>query len=236
MIIQFSAADKYRFIFYEKLNLRLQNREIYCYPFRDKPDSGLSALTSFGKQLKIHFSEDARPLRRFLQFTMKTLFILRHAKSSWDNPDLADFERPLNERGLRAAPFVGNLMRERGLRVDLILSSPARRARQTATMVKEAAGLDAAIRFDERIYEASPISLLYLLAETEDQFDSVLLVGHNPGMEGLIKILSGGGLSMPTAALAQIELNVDLWSKIAAESGKLSFVVRPKDEMRSPSR
>ena len=114
----------------------------------------------------------------------------------------------------------------------MILSSPARRAGQTATMVKEAARFDAAIRFDERIYEASPISLLYLLAETEDQFDSILLVGHNPGMEGLIKILSGGILSMPTAALAQIELNVDFWSKIAAESGKLSFVVRPKDEMK----
>ncbi|HEX8368627.1 MAG TPA: histidine phosphatase family protein [Pyrinomonadaceae bacterium] len=163
---------------------------------------------------------------------MKTLFILRHAKSSWDNPDLADFERPLNERGLQAAPFVGKLMRERRLRVDLILSSPARRAGQTATLVKEAAELAAELRYDERIYEASPTSLLYLLAETEDEFDSVLLVGHNPGLEGLIKILSGGILSMPTAALAEIELNVDFWSKIAAESGRLNFVVRPKDEMK----
>ena len=157
---------------------------------------------------------------------------MRHAKSSWDNPDLADFERPLNERGLQAAPFVGKLMRERRLRVDLILSSPARRAGQTATLVKEAAELAAELRYDERIYEASPTSLLYLLAETEDEFDSVLLVGHNPGLEGLIKILSGGILSMPTAALAEIELNVDFWSKIAAESGRLNFVVRPKDEMK----
>ncbi|HEX8249475.1 MAG TPA: histidine phosphatase family protein [Pyrinomonadaceae bacterium] len=164
---------------------------------------------------------------------MKTLFILRHAKSSWDNPDLADFERPLNERGLKTAPFVGNLMRERRLRVDLILSSPARRARETATLVTEAAEFAAEIRYDERIYEASPLSLLYLLSETEDEFESVLLVGHNPGLEGLIKILSGGIQSMPTAALAKIELNIDFWSKIAAESGKLNFVVRPKDEMKS---
>ncbi|HLM00171.1 MAG TPA: histidine phosphatase family protein [Pyrinomonadaceae bacterium] len=164
---------------------------------------------------------------------MKTLFILRHAKSSWDNPDLTDFERPLNERGRRAAPFIGNLMRERRLRVDLILSSPAIRARQTASLVGEAAGFAAEIRCDERIYEARPQSLLYLLAETGDEFDSVLLVGHNPGLEGLIKILTGGGSSMPTAALAEIELNIDSWSKIAADAGKLNSLVRPKDKMKS---
>jgi phosphohistidine phosphatase len=164
---------------------------------------------------------------------MKTLLILRHAKSSWDNPDLADFERTLNKRGRAVAPFVGNLMREREVRVDLILSSLARRARETATLVKEAAEFDAEIRYDERIYEASPISLLYLLAETEDETDSILLVGHNPGLEGLIKILTGGMQPMPTAALAQVELNIVHWNEIAAETGKLNFIVRPKDEMKS---
>lgn len=164
---------------------------------------------------------------------MKTLFILRHAKSSWDDPDLPDFDRPLNKRGLQAAPFVGSLMRERRLHVDLILSSPARRARETAALVKEAADFSAEIRHDERIYEASPMSLLYLVAESDDALESVLLIGHNPGLEGLVKILTGGGLSMPTAALAEIELNVDSWSKIAAESGKLKSSVRPKDEMKS---
>ncbi|MDQ3800700.1 MAG: histidine phosphatase family protein [Acidobacteriota bacterium] len=164
---------------------------------------------------------------------MKTLFILRHAKSSWDNPDLSDFDRPLNERGWRAAPFIGNLMRERALRADLILSSPARRAAQTATTVKEAAGFAAEIRYDERIYEASPSSLLYLLAESDDALDSVLVVGHNPGLEGLIKILTGGIQPLPTAALAQIELNIDSWREIAAGSGKLNSVVRPKEEMKA---
>jgi phosphohistidine phosphatase len=164
---------------------------------------------------------------------MKTLLILRHAKSSWDNPDSSDFDRPLNQRGLETAPFIGNLMCEKDLRVDLILSSPARRARETTMLVREAAGFDAEIRYDERIYEASPITLLHILAETEDEFDAVLLVGHNPGLEGLIKILTGGGLSMPTAALAEIVLEIDFWSKIAADGGKLNFVVRPKDEMKS---
>jgi phosphohistidine phosphatase len=164
---------------------------------------------------------------------MKTLLILRHAKSSWDDPDLADFERPLNHRGLQTAQFIGNLMHEKNLRVDFVLSSPARRAKQTATLVKEAAGFSAAIGYDDRIYEASPISLLYVLAESEDEFDSILLVGHNPGLEGLIKILTGGIVSMPTAALAEINLKIDFWSSIAADTGKVNFVVRPKDEMEA---
>jgi phosphohistidine phosphatase len=167
---------------------------------------------------------------------MKTLLILRHAKSSWDNPDSADFDRPLNARGLKTAPFVGNLMRERHVRVDLILSSPARRARETAALVKEAAEIAAEIRYDERIYEASPISLLHVLAETENEFEAVLLVGHNPGLEGLIKILTGGIQPMPTAALAGIELNIEHWNEIAADCGKLNFIVRPKDEMKSLAR
>ena len=167
---------------------------------------------------------------------MKTLLILRHAKSSWDNPDSSDFDRPLNQRGLQTAPFVGNSMREKNLRVDLILSSPARRARETTMLVSEAAGFEAEIRYDERIYEASPITLLHLLAETENEFDGVLLVGHNPGLEGLIKILTGGVVSMPTAALAEIALDIDYWNKIAADIGKLNSVVRPKDEMKSLAR
>lgn len=172
-------------------------------------------------------------MKCFLPLNMKTLLILRHAKSSWDNPDLADFERQLNEQGLKDAPFVGKLMREREVRVDLVLSSPAQRARETATLVKQTAGFAAEIRYDERIYEASPISLLYLLAETPDEFAAVLLVGHNPGLEGLIKILIGGIQPMPTAALAEINLNIEHWREIASGCGKLNFIIRPKDEMEA---
>jgi phosphohistidine phosphatase len=167
---------------------------------------------------------------------MKTLFILRHAKSSWDNPDSSDFDRTLNERGLRIAPFVGRLMREKHLRVDLILSSPAERAQQTAILVRENGELAAEIRYNEKIYEASPLSLLHILAEAADEFDSILLVGHNPGLEGLIKILTGGIQPMPTAALAEIELNIEHWSEITADCGKLIFIIRPKDEMKSRAR
>jgi phosphohistidine phosphatase len=167
---------------------------------------------------------------------MKTLFILRHAKSSWEDPDSPDFDRPLNERGLKTAPFVGGLMREKQLRVDLILSSPARRARETAMLVRENGELAAEIRYHEKIYEASPTTLLHILAEAADEFSSVLLVGHNPGLEGLIKILTGGIQPMPTAALAEIELNIEQWSEISPDRGKLIFIIRPKDEMKSRAR
>ncbi len=87
---------------------------------------------------------------------MKTLFILRHAKSSWDNADSADFDRPLNKRGLETAPLVGETIRRNNFQIDSIISSPAKRAEQTAILVREAAQIKAEILFNDRIYEASP--------------------------------------------------------------------------------
>ena len=163
---------------------------------------------------------------------MKTLFISRHAKSSWADAALADFDRPLNERGLRAAPFMGGLMRRRDLLPDAILSSPAARARQTAELLKNAGAFDAEIRFDHRIYEASPPSLRQVVAELDDWIDSALLVGHNPGIEGFLRFLTGHLEPMPTAALAVIKLNIDDWVNIDDGCGELKSVHRPKEEMR----
>src|SRR5215813_5144209 len=117
---------------------------------------------------------------------MKTLFVLRHAKSSWDNPNLADFDRPLNERGLAAAPFMGRVLRTKGYRPELILSSPAERARTTAALFKAGAGLDSPLEYDDRIYEASPQKLLKVVSKVADDKNSLMVVGHNPGMEGFI--------------------------------------------------
>ncbi|TMK23636.1 MAG: histidine phosphatase family protein, partial [Actinobacteria bacterium] len=110
---------------------------------------------------------------------MKRLLLMRHAKSSWAEGPLADFERPLNERGLKAAPLVGRFMRRQKLRPDLILCSPAERARQTAALVAEAAQFDAPLRYDERIYEAAPARLAEVVSQVEDAADELLLVGHN---------------------------------------------------------
>ena len=163
---------------------------------------------------------------------MKTLFVLRHAKSSWENADLADFDRPLNHRGERAAPFMGELMHRNGFQPSVILSSPAVRAKQTALLVKESGGLNAEIRFEHRIYEASPHNLSQVVSEIEDAHASAILVGHNPGIEGFIRYLTGQIEPMPTAALAVIELNIDSWNEMDTGCGKLQNVFRPKDEMK----
>lgn len=163
---------------------------------------------------------------------MKTLFVLRHAKSSWDNPDWSDFERPLNSRGLDAARFIGELIYERGLQPQITVSSPAKRAKQTAVLVKEIAEISKPVKFDERIYEASPLTLFNLIREFDEKHESVLIVGHNPGFENLVRILTGKAVSMPTAALAKINLAIEKWSELETDSNELEFLIRPKEEMK----
>jgi len=160
---------------------------------------------------------------------MKTLYILRHAKSSWENANLSDFDRPLNGRGLETAPFMGELMKKNQFQPEMILSSPAKRAEQTAVLVKGAAGFAAEIEFEERIYEASPARLLEIIRQQNNRFESVLLVGHNPGLENLIRALTGELQPMPTAALAVVDLETDKWSEINSSTGKLRTLIRPKE-------
>jgi phosphohistidine phosphatase len=160
---------------------------------------------------------------------MKTLYLLRHAKSSWDDRSLKDFDRPLNERGLKAAPKMGAYIRKEKIRPEMIVSSPALRAKQTTTLVCEAAGLASLVTFDERIYDASARRLFEIVTGFEDRFGSAMMVGHNPGFEELLAVLSGESSRMATAALACIELSVEKWSDVSADSGKLKWLVKPKD-------
>jgi len=160
---------------------------------------------------------------------MKTLYLLRHAKSSWKEPGLEDFDRPLNGRGQDAAPLVGRFIRKKKLTVDLLLSSPAARARQTASLVREAAGLSAALLFDERIYEADAARLLEVVSQAAESADALMLVGHNPGLEELLRLLTGEERQMQTAALACVELDVEKWAKTRERAGRLEWLVRPKD-------
>ena len=163
---------------------------------------------------------------------MKTLFVLRHAKSSWDNSDLSDFERPLNSRGLDAARFIGGLIYTRNLEPQIIISSPAKRAKHTAVLVKELAEIPKPVIYDERIYEASPLALFKLIREFDDIYQSVLLIGHNPGFENLVRMLTGETVLMPTAALAKINLDIESWHELDAVSNELEFLIRPKEEMK----
>jgi len=160
---------------------------------------------------------------------MKRLYVLRHAKSSWDDANLADFDRPLNGRGKETAPFIGRVMRERGLMPDVVISSPAKRARETAKLVCEGAEFIGTIRYDEGIYEASPHALVKAISSVEVAADSAMIVGHNPGMEGLIRYLTGNLAPMPTASLAIIDLEISQWSEMRQQIGDLVEVLRPKE-------
>ena len=128
---------------------------------------------------------------------------------------------------------MGEVMRRDGFIPEVILSSPAVRARETARLVKKYGDLHPAITHEERIYEASPQTLRQVASEIDDASGSAMIVGHNPGMEGFIRFLTGKLESMPTAALAIIELDVDSWKDIDANSGRLRKVIRPKDEMKT---
>ena len=160
---------------------------------------------------------------------MKTLLLMRHAKSSWKDATLRDFDRPLNSRGRHAAPLMAAHMRRKKLRPDLIISSPAVRARQTAALVVEHAGLAAELRYDERIYEADAARLLEVISQADERAGELMLVGHNPGMEDLIRVLTGADELMPTAALARVELDIERWAKVRPQAGRLSWVARPKE-------
>lgn len=154
---------------------------------------------------------------------------MRHAKSSWDDSSLPDFERPLNERGKDAAPKMGRVLEQLADEPEKVISSPAKRAKQTAELVKSSGGFSVDIDFDPRIYGASTSELIEVVSGVGDEFNTVLLFGHNPGFENLVRVLTGEFETMPTAALAWIELDIDAWNETAPDCGTLIELVRPKE-------
>ncbi len=169
---------------------------------------------------------------------MKTLSLLRHAKSSWDDPVERDFDRPLNGRGHRAARRMGEWLKDSGVRFDAMIASPALRIKQTIEGVE--AGLGARLRpdFDKRIYMASAASLFDVIRETPDSVDHLLLIGHNPGLEDLLLLATEGDssdlrreaeLKYPTATFATIALPVGRWAEIEEGGAQLQAFVRPRD-------
>lgn len=163
---------------------------------------------------------------------MKRLYILRHAKSSWSDASLSDFDRPLNDRGLAAAPFMGELMAKRRWVPDIFLSSPAARAVQTARLVLDSSGFGSSLILDDRIYEASPQALKQIVAGLNDDLSSAILVGHNPGIEGLIKLMTGENGPMPTAALAVIDIDRQGWADTFKSKAVLVETIKPKELMK----
>ncbi|HEV7287498.1 histidine phosphatase family protein [Sphingomonas sp.] len=170
---------------------------------------------------------------------MKTLTVLRHAKSSWDDAVARDFDRPLNARGQRAAVTVGRHMRSEGLAFDHVVASPAARIVETVEQVETGYGSALAPEWDRRIYLASASTLLDVVHELPAGADSALLIGHNPGLEDLVLMLVPDRVGdllrdsveekFPTAALAMITFDTDDWGAIRSSAGTLVRFVRPRD-------
>lgn len=161
---------------------------------------------------------------------MKSLFLMRHAKSSWKEPNLPDFQRPLNKRGKKDAPLMGKHLKAQNLVPQTILSSSAVRARQTVESLSEAAGFNGEIIFLDQLYMAEADEYLRALREVPDSIDRVMVVGHNPGLETLLQILTNQIHALPTAVIARLALPIERWSSLSAEtSGELVEIWLPRE-------
>ncbi|WP_207458814.1 histidine phosphatase family protein [Azospirillum sp. SYSU D00513] len=169
---------------------------------------------------------------------MKTLYLLRHAKSAWDAPALPDHDRPLAGRGERAAPLVGRYLKEKGVLPDLVLCSTARRAQDTCALVLEAMGADQApVERERRLYLCGAQVLLDRIREVRDEVSSLMLVAHNPDLHRLAWDLAGSGdpaarealeEKFPTGACAILLFEGRSWREIAPATGRLLDFVRPR--------
>jgi phosphohistidine phosphatase len=169
---------------------------------------------------------------------MKRLYLLRHAKSCWGNPGLADHDRPLNDRGERAAAVMGVYFAQQEYQPSLVLCSSAQRTRQTLEALLSHLPVSPELRFEERIYLASRGQLLERVQELDDARSGVLLIGHNPGIAELARGLACSGergalrrlaTHYPTAAAAVFEFDLEHWRDLAPDTGHLVSYASPKD-------
>jgi phosphohistidine phosphatase len=161
---------------------------------------------------------------------MKTLLLMRHAKSSWKEDHLADHERPLNKRGKKDAPRMGVLLHDKKLVPQSILCSSAVRARDTAKAVAESAGFKGDIQYLDRLYMAEADEFITVLRDLPDTVERVLIIGHNPGLETLLQVLSGRIESLPTAVVAFITLKISSWAELNNQlTGEIVEIWRPKE-------
>lgn len=161
---------------------------------------------------------------------IKLLLILRHAKSSWESAELSDHDRPLNNRGKRDAPRIGRKLLKEGLIPQVIISSSAVRAYSTAEKVAKACGYEDEILVDSSLYGSGYTEYLNVLINQDDNYDIVMLVGHNPHSEQLLEILTGKMVTIPTCAVAYVKLSISTWKKLNEHTkGELVDIWRPKE-------
>lgn len=163
---------------------------------------------------------------------MKLLYIVRHAKSSWDDTELSDFERPLNERGKRDAPRMGKRLKEKSFTADLILTSPAKRALSTAKRIGKVIGYDSdKIKKDRRLYHADDDTILDVLQHLKDKHHTLMLVGHNPGLTDFVNSLMDEEMdidNVPTCGVVAFEIKINSWKNLDWGIGKFLFFDYPK--------
>jgi phosphohistidine phosphatase len=168
---------------------------------------------------------------------LKTIFLLRHAKSSWDEPHLEDYQRPLAPRGISAAPRMGRYMLREGLIPQRVLCSGARRARESWELVSGPLEGNIPVEYIPAIYHGSSVTVKEMIQRLPDGETSVLFVGHNPTFHHLALLLAGSGneaalrqlqFKYPTGALAILDFEVDMWSRIRDGTGYLRDFIRPK--------
>ena len=159
---------------------------------------------------------------------VKTLVLMRHAKSSWDSPGLVDHDRPLNDLGRQDAPRMGRRLLERGIEPDVIITSTAKRARSTAELVAGELGTPARrIIADERLYAASVDTMLRVIRSLDDRIASAMLVGHNPEMTELATRFSKAAEAMPTAAVAVFTFEAASWADVRTATSAGNVAVAP---------
>lgn len=161
---------------------------------------------------------------------MKILYLMRHAKSSWADPSLDDHDRPLNTRGKKTAPRMGKLIAQEKFPLDYILSSTARRARDTTLLMVKQSQYKGPVDFTRALYEAHHEDYFPISKKLSDRYQAVMLVGHNPAMERFFETITGQYEKMPTASLAQIELPIQHWKDLTKKTkGRLRRIGRPKE-------
>lgn len=162
---------------------------------------------------------------------MKTLFLNRHAKSSWASRETADFDRPLNDRGENDAPMMGKRLAKKEENIELFISSPAKRAITTAKAIaREVKYPPEDIVEMESIYHASVKELLRIVNSLDDSSSRVILFGHNPGFTDFADYLTGSGiLNIPTCGICKIVFNIDHWAEVSAHTGYLAYFDFPKE-------
>lgn len=160
---------------------------------------------------------------------MKLLTLVRHAKSDWDN-DLSDFDRPLNERGMNDAPKIGDFIAKNLPKVDLIISSPAVRAEQTALTIAEKIGYpEDKIEFVDELYLCSTSEYFEVLMEQNLKLKHIMIVSHNPGTTGFLNMVANENIdNVPTSGVAHIELDIYKWEDIEPGCGVLKEFITPK--------